>query len=497
MSRLKRMIQGFPTHHLLIIIFFVLEGNNEFFPDVPLASSGKLFGFFLLIATISYFICNALFKDIQRAAVASLLFTYILLYARTMYHYYALPWGNGTRISNTHFFLVLGLVTVLCIIAIRKSSLPALQKFNRFLTILFMTLVLYTSVAMIYKSFRPEKHLYVTLNEPQLNQPIPRAKPNIYLLVFDEYQGNDGLDYFFGNSFAGPDSILQKKGFHIIKHPASNYNYTFYSIPSLLNMSYLNFSDGKLDYDLLRVVKSVRTMGVESPMFKYLKQQQYHIVNYSFFDVAGIAPQRSLAVPHDGYSAIFSRTLPGWLQEDLLHFIPSNNIQSIVPTYFYQLHQYNEAVITGLAETIQHKTLHPSFIYAHLLLPHPPMITDEKGNLKNISAAMYEVNRQLPSLKSSYAESLSYANMVLEKMITDIQTSDPASVIVFASDHGLRVYPDQQSFVFNNQCAVYIPGNQYEGFYDNVSLVNVMRLVLNNALGLTIPLTPDSTRLAK
>ena len=65
----------------------------------------------------------------------------------------------------------------------------------------------------------------------------------------------------------------------------------------------------------------------------------------------------------------------------------------------------------------------------------------------------------------------------------------PQPRLYFASDHGFRSFPEQQKNTFNNQCAVYIPGSHYEGFYDSVSLVNLLRLVLNNACGQKIPLT--------
>ena len=499
MSRLKRLISGFPPHHLLIIIFFVLEGNNEFFPDVPFLSSLKLFGLFFLLAAACFFICKLIFRDHSRAAVISLLLTYVLLYCRTIYQYYAKPWGQDTRISNTHFFVVLGVFILLLIFGIYKSSSPALIKFNRFLNILFLTLILFTAGNILFKILTPQKQFSLQLPDKPMPDPkVISPKPDIYLLLFDEYQGNDGLKYFYGNSAMGPYKMLLQKGFHIPAHPQSNYNYTFYSVPSLLNMSYLQFSDGKLGYDLKRVIKSVSSISDQSPLINFLSQEGYAIVNHSFFRLGNQpSPHSLLVVPHDGFTAIYSRTLPGWAQEDLLHFIPYNNLQKILQTYFFRIYQYNNEVIRGMDKTIYEKSITPKFVYAHLLIPHPPMLTDSIGNLKNISAAMYETNTRSALLKSSYADYMHYANSILEKMVTKIQQQDSTAVIVFASDHGFRSFPDQQVHIFNNQCAVYMPGSTYEGFYDNVSMVNLMRLVLNNALGQKIPLLSDSLHLAK
>jgi len=168
-----------------------------------------------------------------------------------------------------------------------------------------------------------------------------------------------------------------------------------------------------------------------------------------------------------------------------------------VLSYFYQVYKYNNEVVAGMEQTVSEKNAGPKFVYTHLLIPHPPVLTDSVGNLRKISAAMYEVNRQEPSFKSSYKKYIQYANSILEKMVTGIQANDPTAVIVFTSDHGLRVIPDQQGYIFNNQCAVYIPGSNYAGFNDSVSLINLMRLVLNNASGLQIPLVADDRHRSK
>ena len=498
MSRLKRMKTGFPLHHLLIIVFFVLEGNNEFYPDVPLIASLKLFVSFILVALICYLVCKLILREKLRAAVISFFLVYGIVYARTIYHYYSIPFGNY-RVSNTHFFLVAAVVLIGIVIIIYRSAPASLRKFNRFLTILFAVLILFTSGSIIYKWLTPSRQLSLQLsNSPDLSQLTPKTKPNIYLLMFDEYQGNDGLKSLYGNNDISPDSMLIRKGFRVMSHPSSNYNYTFYSVPSLLNMSYLDFNDNKLDYDLRRVVKSVHTLTNKSPLLNYFNEEGYDIINHSFFQLGDIpSTYQSLVVPHDGYSAIYSRTIFGWAKEDLLHSIGSNEIQQIIPSYFYQVYQYNNEVISGMDQTINNKTIGTKFVYSHLLIPHPPVLTDSIGNLRKISTAMYEVNRQEPSFKSSYKKYIQYANSILDKMVTGIQANDPTGVIVFTSDHGLRVIPRQEGYIFNNQCAVYIPGSNYAGFYDSVSLVNLMRLVLNNASGLQIPLVADKKHPSK
>ena len=70
------------------------------------------------------------------------------------------------------------------------------------------------------------------------NVPI---KPDIYLLVFDEYAGNIQLKNDF--SYNNTDFIveLQDMGFYVPEISYTNYPNTHLSMPSVLNMHYLNF----------------------------------------------------------------------------------------------------------------------------------------------------------------------------------------------------------------------------------------------------------------
>ena len=139
------------------------------------------------------FICKLLVKDQDRAAVISFILVYVLLYCRTVYHNYSQLWGGINRITNTHFFLVLGFAVLLLIFIAYRTSGKALEKFNRFLNLLFLTLILYTAGTILYKYFSPARQLHLQRQDMPAFTKMTGPKNNIYLLLFDEYQGDDGL----------------------------------------------------------------------------------------------------------------------------------------------------------------------------------------------------------------------------------------------------------------------------------------------------------------
>ena len=65
--------------------------------------------------------------------------------------------------------------------------------------------------------------------------------PDIYYIILDEYAGADSLEKNFNFDNIEFISALSKRGFFMPSNSYSNYPYTLLSIPSILNMQYLNF----------------------------------------------------------------------------------------------------------------------------------------------------------------------------------------------------------------------------------------------------------------
>jgi hypothetical protein len=124
----------------------------------------------------------------------------------------------------------------------------------------FFILILYTSGMILYKiavpqnQFRLQREVLTGLSAPDTG-----SKKNIYLLLFDEYQGDDGLSAMYGTAAMGPAQMLHDKGFYVKAASAEQLIIPFIQYRPCC-MTYLDFSDGKLDYDLRRVVKSVHSL---------------------------------------------------------------------------------------------------------------------------------------------------------------------------------------------------------------------------------------------
>ena len=109
----------------------------------------------------------------------------------------------------------------------------------------YVSVLLFLLVSVeFYKAFRNAGSDFKTsslLKEKLRLQPmISGEKPDVFLIVMDEYAGFKTLieHYKFDNSEFS--NRLEANGFFVAKNPISNYNGTLFSTLSLLNMTYLD-----------------------------------------------------------------------------------------------------------------------------------------------------------------------------------------------------------------------------------------------------------------
>ena len=108
------------------------------------------------------------------------------------------------------------------------------------------------------------------------NVPI---KPDIYLLIFDEYAGNISLKNNFQYDNTDFLKKLESAGFYVPKISYANYPNTGLSVPSTLNMNYLDFLTEELGKDSadMRLPNEFRD---NSLVMKVLKLYGYEITSF-------------------------------------------------------------------------------------------------------------------------------------------------------------------------------------------------------------------------
>lgn len=330
----------------------------------------------------------------------------------------------------------------------------------------------------------------------QSSQDLPKNEeeinPDIYVIILDMYGRQDALlkDLGFDNS-----NFLEKindLGFVIAECSRSNYAQTRLSLASFLNMDYLPDVDQNVPIDdvLERAIK-------HSLVRKQLSGAGYEMIafenGFGFSEIQdadqyyAIPPGSFFDAQFQPFEAMLVKTTLLRLPIDLHPQSLSTLLSTI--TFPYSEHikrvQYTLEVLRSLPGQQGQK-----FIYAHLMIPHPPYIFNPDGSIRMDDRYYRDALNQPISeeyYQAGYKDNLAYTNAVilplLEKIIAESKTPP---VIILLSDHGMR---DQNRM--ENLIAIYDQGRELAQFNPSITPVNIFRLVFNENFGTNYSLLAD------
>ncbi|RYE00291.1 MAG: hypothetical protein EOP50_03830, partial [Sphingobacteriales bacterium] len=311
------------------------------------------------------------------------------------------------------------------------------------------------------------------------------ARPDIYLLVLDEYAGARSLQAMGFDNRSFLDS-LRRSGFWVATGSRSNYDFTPFSMASMLQMQYIDSSMERCGDDARTILSAVHAISDNETM-RILRREGYDIRFEAPFDNS-INPAPTLNEFGDfAWKQLFGNSLPGRVRRDF-----ARNIDPF-SSLFRPVYGYNNAVQRRkdleryravLNATIDSNPARPPrFVYQHLLLTHHPYLFDSAGKpLKHMADASEE--------RSAYLDQVCYANALqLEQVDRILKGGRRNTVIILLSDHGYRQGGAAVS-PFDNLQAVYYPNRDYSGLDVPESPVNVFRHVFNRHFEQHWPLLP-------
>ena len=477
----------YPLFLFLLPLFFVFHGFVEHYPSVPLKNAFFLVLVYLAAGTLIMGIIFWFFKDFQKAAMVAFVFLAFNFFFGNIQDLLEKHF-EGTFFVRYLFILPLCFILIFLMIVWVKNKKAPFHKSIVYLNVLFLLLLVMDVVRLSWILTEP-----VPLKSNALltgSACDTCSRPDIYLIILDGYSGNTALRKKFGFDNSSFENELRRKGFYVAANSFSNYNYTPFSLASMLNMTYLDLNmktkgPGNLNY--------AYSMIRENSVIGFLDQNNYEIHNYSIFDLKDRQAIHSDDFISTGTKLITSQTFLSRVWKDILFNINtgiwhSRFLQKRI-TYSH-LHNNNEFISLTLNAA---KTKERSkFVYTHLMMPHYPYYFNSKGSPLPLDSLVE--GKQYS--KRNYVEYLQYCNSRIIEMCDSIfKLSAAPPVIILAGDHGFRYFqePDARQYYFNNLCAVHLPSGNYSGFYDSISLVNLFPVILNTQFQQRFPVKKDST----
>ncbi|WP_309707914.1 sulfatase-like hydrolase/transferase, partial [Armatimonas sp.] len=318
---------------------------------------------------------------------------------------------------------------------------------------------------------------------------------NYYVIVLDAYARSDKLCSTYGYDNSDFLDELRNNKFYIPTKSMSNHERTMYSLPSFFNMEYI----GKLGSPSFTPRYSSlwsKELINNSKFFKIMRNSGYKIltintgVTFTHVDDSEIlySPfyknnnlDTVILYPHitDMEYAVFSHTL--------------------LTLYFKYHSSFENKVIRRSDIRSGLKTLRssvdikgPKVVFAHFLSPHHPFVFDENG--KDVDSADTLVGTNRLNVKA-YAAQARFISSEIGIFINDLVSEDPNCIVVIVGDHGGRAMIDYDDIektdledAFANLIAIRLPGVNISSAYDDLTLVNVFRMIFREKYHEDIPL---------
>ncbi len=471
----------------LLPLFYAWHGYVENYRLVSRKGMLMLTVTYCLLSLCLYGIFLLVYREKNRAAAGTLILLLIFFFFGSLQDALAI-YIPGSFINRYSILLpVLAILAILLLLVVRKRNLLP-GKLILYLNCLFLVLILADTGRLFFKAKKYREQVLLT-HPPAWQRCDSCEKPDIFLVLADEYAGRESLDSFFHFDNSGFEEQLASRGFYLVRDAHSNYNSTPFSMASLLNLSYLDGLRGshRNRKDLNRCYHALE----ENRLTGFLQQNGYVFHNYSPFDIAG---QTSLAEENflpKNTSWISGNTLYGRIRRDLgYHWLRLTGGKKAMRRFNEKEEKNNERAERQLLELLHAESPLPRFVYTHLMLPHYPYYTDHQGRPYPADDLQDHYND-----KERYIEYLQYANGRLLSLVDSILHYSFRPVIVLMGDHGFRQWdsPPSLSVLYNNLNAVLLPGRDYSRFYNGMSNVNAFRVIVNSVFGQQLPLLRDST----
>ena len=316
--------------------------------------------------------------------------------------------------------------------------------------------------------------------------------PNVYYIILDGYPRNDVLKKHLNFDNSEFTNFLKQWGFYVAENSHANYTLSSTSIPSTMNMNYINFladeiGEDSRDYNPL--IGKDFGLYADNQVIKNFKSMGYNVVKIGSVPVYlhGI-PLADLTLCYKTLHLMDNRLFDAVGRTSMIgYFIErwsENQQRQIILCSFEELPK-----ISGYFEE-------PVFVWSHIMLPHFPLIFGPNGEPITPGKSLLAMNHpeytdNSWNIKQQFLQQVQFANKKSMEFIDNILENEKQSIIIIQSDHGsdfdVNYQDPTDGDVFqrlSNLNAIYFPDEKHrEMLVNDPTNVNTFRIVFNSYFG--------------
>jgi len=322
--------------------------------------------------------------------------------------------------------------------------------------------------------------------ENQIQFEATERLPDIYYIILDMYARADILRDAYDYDNSEFIEHLTDKGFYVASGSRSNYMLTYLSLASSLNMEYLNYlseepgvesTDRTIPYSMI----------VDNRVWRTLKGAGYRFVHFA----SGWGPTDHNRLADINYQ-------PGVLNDFRTMLLETTMLNPIVsPRGAAQKRARTLFTFEMIGKISQMEG--PTFVFAHLMVPHPPFVFDRNCDPGPHTKGIWVGE---PFTRSGYVDQLICVNKMVEALVDEILArSELPPIIILQADHGpesttaewdppTEAFSRERMGIFN---AFYLPGDGRSQLYASITPVNSFRLIFDFYFGTNLGLLEDKS----
>ncbi|MEX2209766.1 MAG: hypothetical protein WD846_02675 [Patescibacteria group bacterium] len=362
------------SFYALPIILFTKKNIHS----MPISEAVALLVASLLLGLAVVAVCFLLLRSWMKAAILAAVLAFPLLQYLDLKGWVtsALPIGDAVAVGLLFLVLPAG-----AFLLVKRLGFERTRMLASYLAIVGPLIAAY-SLAQISISLVNNSGTTVTVDSEDLRSTAvkpPERKPDIYYLVFDRYEGQIGLKESFDFDNSEFLDELRSLGFYVADQSFSNYPTTRPSLASSLNGGELVVHGS----EHIKSAKPLNPLFYEPAVAAFLKDK----LDYSFAEIGSWGPDTQTSRiadrnPRPAWQIDFfgEHHLPYYSGIFLVGTAPGNAYDRYGGTNFSQYQSHGDIFLDQL-DAIRQQAKHdePTFVFSHLLMPHPPLVFDERG----------------------------------------------------------------------------------------------------------------------
>lgn len=485
MSLLRKPI---PLHPLLFAIYpvlFLYAQNVDFTPFNDVVAP------LVVVLAAALLLLLALYAVLRDAARAGLLVSIFALLFFSYGHVVDLledfqpTVGRFTIGPNAVLLLLWAFLMALGVYLVLRTR-GNLHNFNNLLNVVALVLCLFSLVGIVW--YRLGRVSWAgppgeeTADAGQSEEGVAEGMPDIYYIILDAYTSQDVLNEVWEYDNSGFVDYLTDKGFYVVPRGHSNYAITFLSLASSLNMQYLNHLADTLGAE--STDRSIpNEMIQDSEVVRFLKGIGYKFVHFQ----TGWGPTaRNPHADRDVKCGSVNEFTEVLVRTTVLRPLADRLIS----------HDRREVVLCTFATLaeVQHTIEGPRFVFAHILVPHPPFLFGPEGEPIQTEAGL-----QTKDWSQYYLGQLEFVNTKVEELVERILSeAETPPVIILQADHGsklIRMSGEPSPEMLRERLGVlnayHLPEGGERFLYDSITPVNTFRVLLTAYFGADHELLED------